>query len=55
MTSQKGAQLRWGSNEALPRALIAKHAARGGGGGQPLHCHTAGAGPRTERLRTKDA
>ena len=49
MTSQKGAQLRWGSNEALPRASSPSMQP----GGQPLHCHTAGLarpGPRTERL-----
>ena len=49
MTSQKGAQLRWGSNETLPTCVIAKHAARGA---NPAS-HTAGLarpGPRTERL-----
>ena len=49
MTSQKGAHLRWGSNEALPRASSPSMQP----GGQPLHCHTAGLarpGPRTERL-----
>ena len=49
MTSQKGAQLRWGSNEGTATCAIAKHAARGA-----THaCHTAGLarlGPRTERL-----
>ena len=49
MTSQKGAQLRWGSNETLPRASSPRHAARGA---NPAS-HTAGPGrpgPRTERL-----
>ena len=49
MTSQKGAQLRWGSNESLPRASLPSMQP----GGQPLHCHTAELarlGPRTERL-----
>ena len=48
MTSQKGAQLRWGSNETLPRASSPIHAARGA---NPAS-HTAGLArcPRTERL-----
>ena len=49
MTSQKGAQLRWGSNETLPRASSPSMQP---GGANPAS-HTAGLarpGPRTERL-----
>ena len=49
MTSQKGAQLRWGSNRGTATCVLAKHAARGAS----THCHIAGLarlGPRTERL-----
>ena len=45
----EGRPVRWGSNEALPRASSPSMQP----GGQPLHCHTAGLarpGPRTERL-----
>ena len=54
MTSQKGAHVRWGSNEALPRAPSPSMQPAG----QPLHAHTAemqkkvpaGTAPLTERL-----
>ena len=49
MTSQKGAQLRWGVKRITATCVIAKHAARGA---TPA-CHTAELarlGPRTERL-----
>ena len=49
MTSQKGAQLRWGSNETLPRASSPSMQP----GGKTPASHTAGLarpGPRTERL-----
>ena len=41
MTSQKGAHVRWGSNEALPRASSPSMQP----GGQPLHATPPGAGP----------
>ena len=52
MTSQKGAQLRWGSNKTLPRASSPSMQPGGGGGANPAS-HTAGLarpGPCTERL-----
>ena len=47
MTSQKGAHVRWGSNEALPRASLPSMQP----GGQPLHATPPGWPARARALR----